>query len=242
MANASEVVVDDSVLKEILNEAGFPIVDYADVALSKDDAVDLFLWPAMRAYFSYFPRIIKTSHQVSGIVNVPFPDALVYGVAHARIALSSSVNAGASFNPLHNNDRYRETSRSKNWRDPYYTRDLRLAEETADMSYVSLRKAGNFEEDRAERVLTGFSNIAGELVIAWAAFSKNFAAVRFEHHEMVIHLARAYVLRYFGMLRKQQDPNTGIALDGDTFISRADTLEEKITEKMKNRTKVVVLK
>jgi len=98
------------------------------------------------------------------------------------------------------------------------------------------------EIDRGGRVLRGFSTIPGELVITWARCSDKWSDVRFEHESDVIDCAKAYALRYFGMLRSQMDPNTGVAMNGDTFISRADSIEEKIKEKWEGKTKVTVMR
>lgn len=235
------VTVDDKIMKEILNEAGFPILAYEDVGITADDAKDLFLWPAMRQYFSFYPRKTKMSIPVNGPVNVAFPDDLVYGVSSARVAVQSFGGSQTRYNPLHNYSYTRAVGSTGRRGDPYITQELRIAEEMASTSLISLRKAGSFDIDTENRKITGYSNVSGELIITWAAYSENFASIKFEHQDSVIKLARAYALRFFGMLRNQQDPNTGVSLNGEMFINRADQIEDKITERWQNATKVVVM-
>lgn len=227
-------------MKAILSEAGFPIVEYSDVGLTEADAIELFVWPAMQIYFSFYPKILKSTYPISGAVNIAFPDPLVYGVANARVALNSTGQL-TSYNPLHYNG-FRQAVSAGRRGDPYNTPDVRIAEESAAMSLISLRKAGNFDVDTEARTLTGYSNVTGQLIVSWAKYSESFSSVKFIHQQDVIAMARANALRFFGMLRNQQDPNSGVALNGEQFITRADQIEEKITEKWHMATKVVVLR
>jgi hypothetical protein len=126
--------------------------------------------------------------------------------------------------------------------NPYYRPEVYLAERIAKMSYISLSKAGNMEVDRDARVLRGFSSVGGELVVTWALCSSDWEDVRFEHEGDVVNLAKAHALRYFGMLNTQMDPNAGVQMNGETFISRANEIEEKIFEKWYAKTKVVVMR
>lgn len=238
------VTVSSSIMKRILQEAGFPIVEYSDVGLTETEAAELFVWPAMQMYFSYYPKSIKTSHQVSGEVSIDFPNEFVFDISHARVSLSSSSDANLKYNPLHNTSfRYSNSYGTIPGRrgSPYVTQELRLLEQTNAVSMITLRKAGSFDVDYENRKLVGFSNVSGELIIKWAMFSENFDAIKFVHTEDVVKMARAQALRFFGMFRNQQDPNSGVALNGDQFIQRADAIEEKILEKWQGASKIVVL-
>jgi hypothetical protein len=110
------------------------------------------------------------------------------------------------------------------------------------MSYISLRKAGTFIVDTDERCLKGFSNVAGVLIVSWAQYFWNWDKIRFEHVEDVIECCKMYALRYVGGIRSQSDPNTGVTLDGSSFLEEANRLEEKIvTNQWKERLPIVVL-
>jgi hypothetical protein len=96
--------------------------------------------------------------------------------------------------------------------------------------------------DRQARVLKGFSSVAGELIVTWARWSIDWKDVRFEHEMDVVDMAKANALRYFGMLRGQMDANAGVTMNADAFISRADSIEERIKEKFESKPKVVVMR
>jgi hypothetical protein len=98
------------------------------------------------------------------------------------------------------------------------------------------------EIDRDARVLRGYSTIGGELVVTWAECSSDWKDVRFEHENDVVNLAKAHALRYFGMLNDQIDPNAGVQINGEAFISRADSIEEAVFEKWQGRTKPLVMR
>jgi hypothetical protein len=229
-------------------EVGFPVVSFDDLGITENDALELFIYPAMQFYFTYNPKQYKTSHNITGTVEIPFPSNNTFGVLQARVAIE-----GGNQNPLEGTIKYNPfrpyhyrslegTNKFNPYDNPYYTRDVHLAERMARMSYISLSKAGNMEIDRGARVLKGFSAISGELVVTWAQCSSDWKDVRFEHEGDVVNLAKAHALRYFGMLNTQMDSNTGVQMNGEVFISRADAIEEKVLEKWQGRTKVVVMR
>jgi hypothetical protein len=127
-------------------------------------------------------------------------------------------------------------------RDPYITQSVLIKEQTEQMSYISLRKAGNFIVDSDERCLKGYSNAAGMLIVSWAQYFWDWDKIRFEHAEDVIECCKMYALRYIGGIRSQSDPNTGVTMDGSSFLEEAARLEEKIiTNRWEGRIPVVVL-
>jgi len=241
--------VPKEIIHRILAEVGFPIINFKDLGITEQDALELFVYPAMAKYFAYNPNQHKTKHNIQPNVKieVPFPTEDTFGVLQARIPLYGSVNSpSGKFNIFR--DTYsrsiRGVSRGRDniYDNPYYTRSVRLAEETANASYITLSKAGNMEIDREGRMLRGYSTIGGELIVTWARCSHKWADVRFEHESDVIDIAKAHALRYFGMLRSQMDAGTGVTMNGEIFISRADAIDEKIKEKWEGKTKIVVMR
>jgi len=235
------------ILSRILAEVGFPVISLEDLGISESDVLELFIYPAMQYYFAYNPKQHKTSHNISGAVEIPFPSENTFGVLQARVAVSNgsrTLEGSLKYNPFRPY-RYRSmmgANKMNPYDNPYYTRDVYLAEQVARTSYISLSKAGNMEVDRDARVLRGYSSVAGELVVTWAQCSSDWKDVRFEHEGDVVNLAKAHALRYFGMLNSQADMNTGVQMNGDVFISRADAIEEKVFEKWHGKTKVVVMR
>jgi hypothetical protein len=201
----------------------------------------------MQLYFTYWPKILKEELPINQNVNIPFPNEHVYGIAQARVALTQNANSWSN-NPFLNEILRRQVSsfssygRTPYGRDPYITQAVLIKEQTEQMSYISLRKAGNFIIDTDERCLKGYSNVAGVLIISWAQFFWNWDKVRFEHTEDVIKMCKVYALRFVGGIRDQSDPNTGVPMDGSSFKEEANKLEEEVLiNRWEGRAPVVVL-
>ena len=242
------VAVPQSIMKRITASLGTPILDPAEDLLIGDEMIkELFIRPAMQLYFTYWPKLLKQELEINQNVNIPFPNDNVYGIVQARVALMQNANSWSA-NPFLNEIMRRQVSslssygRTPNGRDPYITQAALIKEQTEQMSYISLRKAGNFIVDTDERRLKGYSNAAGVLIVSWAQYFWNWDKIRFEHTEDVIECAKMYALRYVGGIRSQSDPNTGVTMDGASFLEEASRLEEKIiTNRWEGRLPVVVL-
>jgi hypothetical protein len=209
---------------------------------------ELFIRPAIQLYFTYWPKIFKDELPINQRVNIPFPNEHVYGIAQARVALMQNANSWSN-NPFLNEILRRQVSSLSSYgltpygRDPYITQATLIKEQTEQMSYISLRKAGNFIVDNDERCLKGYSNVAGVLIISWAQYFWDWDKIRFEHTEDVIKMCKVYALRFVGGIRSQSDPNTGVTIDGSSFLEQADKLEEEVlTNRWEGRVPVVVLR
>ena len=184
--------------------------------------------------------------QINGKTDIPFPNNQVFGVFQTRVALlQSAMSFGKS--PFINEIIRRQVSSFNSYgrtpwgRDPYMTPGILIKEQAEALSYISLRKAGNFHIDRAGRRLWGFSNVAGNLIIDWAMWSKNWDDVLFEHVEDVIKVCKMYALKFVGGIRQQSDPNTGVVADGTSFLEEADKIyEEIVVTRWRGRIPVVV--
>jgi hypothetical protein len=242
------VVVPPSIIKRITASLGTPILDLAEDLLIDEEMVkELFIRPAMQLYFTYWPKLLKEELPINQNVNISFPNGHVYGIAQARVALMQNANAWSN-NPFLNEILRRQVSslssygRTPYGRDPYITQATLIKEQTEQMSYISLRKAGNFIVDTDERCLKGYSNVAGVLIISWAQYFWDWSKIRFEHTEDVIKMCKVYALRFVGGIRSQSDPNTGVTIDGSSFLEQADKLEEEVlTNRWEGRVPVVVL-
>ena len=241
--------IPDSALKRILADLGAPIIDAKEDLLIDDALIkDFFVTPALQMYFTYWPLKLKQEFLINGQVDIPFPNDRVYGVSSTRVALlQQSMTYGKS--PFINEVIRRQVSsfnsygRTPNNRDPYITPGIAIKEQTEQLSYISLRKAGNFVVDQSERRLWGFSNVTGNLVIDWAMWSKKWSDIRFEHVEDVIKVCKMYALEFVGGIRQQSDPNTGVTADGTSFLEKAEKIKEEIIEKRwRGKIPIVVLK
>jgi hypothetical protein len=243
------LIIPDSAIKRIMADLGAPILDVQEDLLIDDTMIkELFITPAIQMYFTYWPLKLKEEYQINGQTDIPFPNDQVFGVSETRVALMQQ-NAQYGNNPFINEVIRRQVSsfnsygRTPYGRDPYMTPGVLIKEQTEQLSYITLRKAGNFNLDLANRRLWGFSNVAGNLIIDWAMWSKNWADIRFEHIEDVVKCCKIYALRFVGGIRAQSDPNTGVTADGSSFIERAKELEEEVIEgRWRGRVPVILLK
>ena len=241
--------VPDSAVKRILADLGSPILNAEEDLLINNDMVkDLFITPALQMYFTYWPLKVKEEYPINGQVDIPFPNDQIYGISMARVALlQQSMAYGKS--PFINEVIRRQVAsfnsygRTPYGRDPYMTTGVLVKEQSEQLSYISLRKAGNFNIDQAGRRLWGFSNVAGNLVIDWAMWSKNWADIKFEHVEDVIKVCKMYALEFVGGIRQQSDPNTGVQADGASFLEKAEKIKEEIiVQRWRGRIPIVVLR
>jgi hypothetical protein len=243
------VLVPSNIMKRITSALGTPILDLKEDLLIDEEMIkELFIRPAMQLYFTYWPKILKQDYPITQQVQIPFPNNNVYGIAQARVALNQNANTW-SRSPFLNEVLRKQVSSYGSYgvqpgtrRDPYITAGTLIKEQTEALSYISLRKAGVFIVDTDERYLRGYSNVSGILVISWAQYFWNWDKIRFEHTEDVIKMCKVYALRFIGGIRSQSDPNTGVTIDGSSFLEQADKLEEEIlTNRWEGRVPIVVL-
>jgi hypothetical protein len=241
------LIIPDSAVKRIMATLGAPILDVQEDLLIDEDIIkDLFISPALQMYYTYWPLSFKEEYLITGQTDIPFPDDRVFGVSETRVALlQSAMSYGKS--PFLNEIIRRQVSslysygRTPSGRDPYITPGTLIREQTEMQSFISLRRAGNFNIDYAGRRLWGFSNVPGNLIIDWAMWSKDWADIRFEHVEDVIKVCQMYALEFVGGIRQQSDPNTGVTADGSSFLEKAEKIhEEIIVNRWRGRVPVVV--
>ena len=242
------LIVPDSAVNRIMADLGAPILDVReDLLIDSDMIKELFITPAIQMYFTYWPLKLKEEYHINGQTDIPFPNDQVFGVSEARVALMQQTSQYGN-NPFVNEVIRRQVSsfnsygRTPYGRDPYCTPGAMIKEQTEQLSYITLRKAGNFNLDLTKRRLWGFSNVAGNLVIDWTLWSKNWTDIRFEHIEDVIKVCKMYALEFVGGIRQQSDPNTGISADGQSFLEKAAKIHEEIVvNRWRGRVPVVVL-
>jgi hypothetical protein len=243
------VIIPPIIRKRIVAALGAPILDAGEDLLLDDNTIDeLFIRPALQLYYSYWPAILKEEYPITQQVEIPFPNNNVYGVASARVALNQNANTW-SRSPFLNEVLRKQVSSYGSYgvqpqtrRDPYIMAGTLIKEQTEQLSYITLRKAGNFTVDNDNRILKGYSNVAGILVIHWAQYFWDWAKVKFEHTHDVISICQAFALRFVGGIRAQSDPNTGVTADGSSFLERAKELEEEILNtRWRGRIPIVIL-
>jgi hypothetical protein len=243
------VIIHPSIMNRITASLGTPILDLKEDLLIDEEMIkELFIRPAMQLYFTYWPKLLKKEYPITQQVQIPFPNNNVYGIAQARVALNQNANTWSK-SPFLNEVLRKQVSSYGSYgvqpgtrRDPYITAGTLIKEQTEQLSYISLRKAGSFTVDSDERCLEGYSNVSGILVIQWAQYFWDWNKIKFEHTEDVIKMCKVYALRFVGGIRDQSDPNTGVAIDGSSFREDADKLEEEVLiNRWEGRVPVVLL-
>jgi hypothetical protein len=90
--------------------------------------------------------------------------------------------------------------------------------------------------------VTGYSLKTGLLIIDWAHESNKWEDVDYRQLNDVRNLAAARVLRAIGSLRSQARSDLPGNIDFNSFLNRADKLEEEIINKWMEHTKAVAIR
>jgi len=235
------MTISDSDYQEILSEIGFPVVSLETLEFSKEHIEDNFIFPAMREYFTWFPLKAVESVHISGNFSLDFPDEFTYGVVDARIA--TGMAGVRSDSPFLNEVLIKQRTGSMGMYGTPYDygmMDASYMERSYKQAQMNYQRVKRLDIDENNRVVTGYSNITGELVITWAKFSDDFSSVPFRRKTEVINLAKSNVLRGFAMLRGQFNSDINVEFNADVFERRAEDLYEKTMNKWKRLTKVAI--
>jgi hypothetical protein len=236
------VNISDRDYHEIISELGYPVIKEEDLEFSREDIQELFVYPALREYFTWFPNTEEASFQVAGKFSFPFPDENTYGVVSARLN-SSSRTLAVSGNPFIN-ERNLTINRGHSYGtdNDYGFIAANVLERSEALAFNNSSRAFRFKVNDKDRTLTGYSNVTGEAIVQWAKYSEDMNDVPFAKRNEVLKLAKAKVLQGFSMLRGQIDPDMGSNLDISIFQDKARALEEEVYEKWRTLTKVVVIR
>lgn len=239
------MTISDKDYSEILAEIGYPVVRAEDLEYTKEQIEDLFIYPALREFFIWFPKTQQQSVYVSSEFSVDFPDEETYGIVDARIN-TSITGDGRTSSPFINSLYFKQSTTSgfKMYGTPYDygVTEAKYTERTYNKAANNFIRAKRIDVDPVNRKLTGFTTVNGELLITWAKESTNFNDVPFTRKTDVINLAKANVLKGFALLRGQLNSDTGVEFNNSEFLSRAGDLEDKVMNKWKAISKVVILR
>lgn len=238
----ADVLIDNSYYNRILRITGFPIVTKLEI--SEEDIKNLCIAPALEEYFIWFPIKVVTSYNATTEFSIAFPDDNTYGIVDARVNLSGYRNVEGVSNPLVAELLYNSSSRIGKYGTPYdYDfKQARISAQMEQQATVNLIGTKKIRVDEVNRVVTGYTNVGGELIITWAKFSNDFDDVSFRRRREVIKLCQANVLEYIGMLRGQISDDTGTEFNYDMLLDKADTFREDVMTKWGEMTKPVVIR
>lgn len=241
-----DITIAQDTLDEILTPVGFPILSPDDLEMTVEDIRKLLIWPTMRTYFRFFPIRIEEDYQIGlSEYSIDFPRAETFGVLDARLNTSRTRSSAVTGNPLINaqsisvSQRYRGVYGTPYNYEMYETRHL---QEIERQSTIDSQKAFRVHVDNSQRKIYGYTNIHGQLSVAWADYSLDFADVAFDKLDDVIHLAQSKILRQFSLVRGQQNSDTPNSFNYTLFSDEADRLEEEVMERWRAFSKVVMLR
>lgn len=239
------ISIQESDYKEIISSVGYPIVSEEDLEFSREDIQDLFVFPAMREYFTWFPKEEETSHQITNKFDIPFPDLDTYGIIDSRLnttASGSDVTSSPFMNELVFNARTSTGYGAYGTKNDYGMAQSNYFERAERRAVNNYAKSHKLSVDYSNRKVHGYTNVMGELVIIWAKSSHNFDDIPFRRKTEVLALAKAKTLKGFAMLRGQMNTDIGIEFDTGMMESEAERLEEKTLEKWRSTTKVAIIR
>jgi hypothetical protein len=238
------MIISDQDYYEILTEIGYPVLQQDDLEFTKQQIEDYFIFPALRLFFTWFPKTEIQSTFVASDFSIDFPDENTYGVIDARIN-TSITSDGRTSSPFINSLYFKQTTSGYNMYgtgNDYGVRDASYLERSFNKTVNNSIRVKRLDVDTVNKKLTGYTTINGELIITWAKFSNNFDDVPFIRKTDVINLAKSNVLKGFAMLRSQLNSDVGVEFNTSEFLSRSQDLEDKVMEKWKAISKVTILR
>jgi hypothetical protein len=242
------IIISQQKVNEILSEIGFPIIPLEATEIQNmNNFKNLIVWPSMREYFKWFPVINLQEKDVSSEFSIDFPNPQTFGVAEAHLNTAGFI-ARDSTNPFVNNSIYRSVTSYTGWGggqygtvNDYDARVSRFYDRMERASVISNNKAFRLDLDVQNRVLRGFTNVTGRLIIQWIEYREDFGKIPIQREAEVIDYAKAKLLRYIGMIRGQQVGGIGNAgFNFQLLLDRADKLDGPVLKKWKAFSKVIV--
>ena len=228
----------------ILSAVGFPTVAESDLELTKADILQYVVEPCVRQYYSWFPIQNIQSYMISASeFQFPFPDENTFGVVDIRLNPYNTDYARSS-SPFLNAINYHQGDvRKYGTRYDYGMTEANISKRAWDIARASYLRATRYEVDQNNKIVRGYSNDIGELIITWAEMSDNFNNIPWNRKEEVINLCQSALLRYLVIIRDQITTDVGgTEFNTQVLSDRADSLEEKVMNKWKALSKVVVLR
>ena len=246
----STLVIDDTFYHEIVSIIGYPVLDSSVWEMTDDDIKDLYILPALRSYFFWFPVRSEVQYTLGeNDFQIDFPTATatrtVIGVLDTRLNTTRYRTGLVTFNPLINaqniaiSSKYRRMYGTRNDYDMYLTR---IFSDWERQSTISMWKAFRVRVDFNQQQVFGYSNITGQLSIVWAWDSVDFGDVARNKINDVKKLAQAQILRGFGILRSQQASDVPSPFNYQTMLDMADKYEEDVMNKWKRYSKPVIIR
>ena len=240
---AAQIQLSEKDFNRIIKSVGYPVVKLDDLEYTKEEILELIVEPIVETYYIWFPKKKIESKQVGvGDFEFVFPDESVFGVEDIRF--TPHLNGfGRTSSPFVNAINYHMADHNLyGTRYDYGAEAASFMEDSYERTKMNNLRAIRFDIDEDDRVIRGYSNDVGEIVITWKLMSYDFNNIPIKKKNEVIELCQAELMRSVALIRGQIDDGSGVTLTADELNSRADALEEKVWTHWKSISRVVVLR
>ena len=251
MSALEDITISDNDYYEILASIGYPIVTEEDLKITADNVKNLFIVPAMRDYFSYFPIAEEEEVNASKTFEADFPDN-AFGVSSVQISLARAGALSATASPFVNSrlivNAGGHSSMSGRWTGSRYSdfNDAGWLNRAVTNTYVRLLKNPDFtldyENGKLHGKVTTKLDLPHIITIKWAKFSTDFNDIPFRRKNQVIDLSKSNLMNYVYSIRQQIPAQGDEEIESDHLSDEAERLRKAVMESWEESTKVVVLR
>ncbi len=240
----ADITISNEKLEEILIEVGVPILEISDLPYTETQIRTSFIYPAMREYFKFFPIEDQIEYSIGTSFEIPFPDTDTFNVSDVRL-ITNIASGGQTADPFVNSLNVLSVGKSSGRYGTQYDYNLSktYGMERASMSAnINSQMAFKYKVDKVNRVIKGFSNVAGKIAVTWAKMSLDYDDIPFSAEMEVQQLASSNLLRGWGGLISMQSSTSESDLDPGYFMDRSQELRDEVYKKWTGFTKAVVLR
>ena len=199
---AAQIEISEKDFNRIVKAVGYPVVKLDDLEYTREEIIDLIVEPIVETYYIWFPKKRIESKQVGvGSFEFEFPDPSVFGVEDIRF--SPHLNGFAkTTSPFVNAVNYHAAE----WHEygtpfDYGVEAASFMEDSYERTKMNNLRAVRFDIDSNDRVVRGYSNDVGEIVITWKIMSYDFKDIPIEKKKEVIELCQAELMRSVALIR-----------------------------------------
>lgn len=237
----SLVIIDPQELEQILLPLGVPFISINELEFTPDQILNDMILPALKEFYKWFPIIEMGLYPLQNYkfeIDVPeWAQSCVkayinpigppggsnvgnpFTYWYEQLMAAPSIGGGIS--PGMNSTRRPGYVNTMN----YGTYILERAVRQGIINYATRTRIKTYIQ---QGKLRGYSTKLGMLEVQWGCFSNQWADVPFTRLSEVRKLCQAYVLRAFGMLRKQARSDIAGGLDYQNFLETADKYETEV--------------
>lgn len=237
-------------IKAVLGSVTLPS-EVVNQLITEEDIKIHAIRPALEEYFRWFPLKIEETYELSGLVNIPFPeftDKVVFGSVDARVQNYMPVTGGSN-SELSRIVMLSQFQSNKNRKGAYGTKQdfggqnranyYGRAVQSAQLSQIQNTK---LRVNLDERALKGTVNGSSMVSVKWACWCLDFSKISFERKEQVINLAQSYLLSVAGMSANLiQDSKATTKINSEGIMAQAKEMKDSILKEWSEVAKPVVI-